>query len=68
MSWDPPPLPRRYPHLLSEDRNRYCVPFVVFRYYWEVTHLIIIPREVDEEDDQKTDGVTVYKQILKMQN
>jgi hypothetical protein len=30
----------------------------------EVKYLIIIPREVDSEDDQKTDGGIVYKQIL----
>jgi hypothetical protein len=27
--------------------------------------LTVIPREFDYEDDQKIDGVTVYKEILK---
>jgi len=30
----------------------------------EVKYLIIIPREVDRDDDQKTDGGILYKQIL----
>ena len=30
----------------------------------KVKYLTIIIREVDKEDDQKTDGGTVYKQIL----
>jgi hypothetical protein len=29
-----------------------------------VKYLIIVPREVDKGDDQKTDGGTVHKQIL----
>jgi hypothetical protein len=30
-----------------------------------VKYLIIIPKEVDQEDDQETDGGIVYKQTLK---
>jgi hypothetical protein len=30
-----------------------------------VKYLIIIPKEVDQEDDQETDGGIVYKQMLR---
>jgi hypothetical protein len=30
----------------------------------KVRYFIIIPMEVEKEDDRKTDGGTVYKQIL----
>jgi hypothetical protein len=31
----------------------------------QVKYLIIIPKEVDQEDDQETDGGIVYKQTLR---
>jgi hypothetical protein len=31
----------------------------------EVKYLIIIPKEVDQEDDQETDGGIVYKRTLR---
>jgi hypothetical protein len=51
--------------VVGGDRGDGCllVCFVIDN--WTVEYLIIIPKEVDQEEDQETDGGIVYKQILR---